>query len=143
MGVQQALSRVLIDPRFLFRFEAEPGSAAPGTPFNISDLELASRLSFFLWSSIPDAQLMDLATKKELHRPEVLAAQVRRMLADPKAYALVENFAGRVAAPARARDGDAGSAKASTRTCATPSSRETRAAGGLGSHPGSPPSPSC
>jgi hypothetical protein len=93
-GIQQALARVLIDPRFLFRFEAEPGSAAPGTPFNISDLELASRLSFFLWSSIPDAQLMDLATKKELHKPEVLAAQVRRMLADPKAYALVENFAG-------------------------------------------------
>ncbi len=57
-------------------------------------MELASRLSFFLWSSIPDAQLMDLAVKKELHRPEVLAAQVRRMLADPKAHALVENFAG-------------------------------------------------
>ncbi len=93
-GIQQALSRVLIDPRFLFRFEAEPGSAAPAHAFGISDMELASRLSFFLWSSIPDAQLMDLAVKKELHRPEVLAAQVRRMLADPKAYALVENFAG-------------------------------------------------
>lgn len=93
-GIQQALSRVLIDPRFLFRFEAEPGNAAPGATFAISDVELASRLSFFLWSSIPDAQLMDLAVKKELHRPEVLAAQVRRMLADRKAYALVENFAG-------------------------------------------------
>ena len=93
-GIQQALSRVLIDPRFLFRFEAEPGNAAPGVPFGISDVELASRLSFFLWSSIPDAQLMDLAVKKELHRPEVLAAQVRRMLADRRAYALVENFAG-------------------------------------------------
>jgi hypothetical protein len=57
-------------------------------------VELASRLSFFLWSSIPDSQLIDLAVKKELHRPEVLTAQVRRMLADPKAYALVENFAG-------------------------------------------------
>ena len=93
-GIQQALSRILIDPRFLFRFEAEPADAAPGVPFSISDVELASRLSFFLWSSIPDAQLMDLAVKKELHRPEVLAAQVRRMLADPRAYALVENFAG-------------------------------------------------
>jgi hypothetical protein len=93
-GIQQALSRVLIDPRFLFRFEAEPGSAAPGMAFGISDLELASRLSFFLWSSIPDAQLMDLAVKKKLHEPDVLAAQVRRMLADRRAYALVENFAG-------------------------------------------------
>jgi hypothetical protein len=93
-GVQQALSRILIDPRFLFRFEAEPESVSPGVPYAISDLELASRLSFFLWSSIPDSQLMDLAVRKQLHRPEVLAAQVRRMLADRKAYALVENFAG-------------------------------------------------
>ena len=93
-GIQQALARVLIDPRFLFRFEAEAPDAAPGTPFSIGDVELASRLSFFLWSSIPDAQLMDLAVKKTLHRPEVLAAQVRRMLADARAHALVENFAG-------------------------------------------------
>jgi hypothetical protein len=93
-GIQQALSRILIDPRFLFRFEAEPESVAAGVPYAISDMELASRLSFFLWSSIPDAQLMDLAVGKQLHRPEVLAAQVRRMLADRKAYALVENFAG-------------------------------------------------
>jgi hypothetical protein len=93
-GIQQALSRVLIDPRFLFRFEAVPADAAPGAPYTVSDLELASRLSFFLWSSIPDAQLVDLAVKQELHKPDVLSAQVRRMLADPKAYALVENFAG-------------------------------------------------
>ncbi len=93
-GIQQALSRILIDPRFLFRFEAQSGDAVPGTPYAINDVELASRLSFFLWSSIPDSQLLDLAVKKELHRPDVLAAQVRRMLADPKAYALVENFAG-------------------------------------------------
>ena len=93
-GIQQALARVLIDPRFLFRFEADARDAPPGTPFSVGDVELASRLSFFLWSSIPDAQLMDLAVKKQLHRPEVLAAQVRRMLADPRAYALVENFAG-------------------------------------------------
>jgi hypothetical protein len=93
-GIQQALSRTLIDPRFLFRFEAEPTDAAPGRAHAISDVELASRLSFFLWSSIPDSQLIELAVKQELHRPEVLAAQVRRMLADPRAYALVENFAG-------------------------------------------------
>ncbi|MEJ1966676.1 MAG: DUF1592 domain-containing protein [Gammaproteobacteria bacterium] len=93
-GIQQALSRILIDPRFLFRFEAQPGDAAPGPAYAINDVELASRLSFFLWSSIPDSQLLDLAVKKELHRPEVLAAQVRRMVADRRAYALVENFAG-------------------------------------------------
>jgi hypothetical protein len=93
-GIQQALARILIDPRFLFRFEAEPGTAAPGTAYAVNDIELASRLSFFLWSSIPDAQLLDLAAKNELHQPQVLDAQVRRMLADRKAYALVENFAG-------------------------------------------------
>ncbi len=93
-GIQQGLSRILIDPRFLFRFEAQPGDGAPGTPYTVNDVELASRLSFFLWSSIPDPQLLDLAVKNELHRPEVLATQVRRMLADRKAYALVENFAG-------------------------------------------------
>jgi hypothetical protein len=93
-GIQQALARILIDPRFLFRFEAEPGSAAPGAAYAINDLELASRLSFFLWSSIPDPQLIDLAAKNQLHEPQVLEGQVRRMLADRKAYALVENFAG-------------------------------------------------
>ena len=93
-GIQRGLSRVLIDPRFLFRFEAEPSGVAPDSPYAISDIELASRLSFFLWSSIPDSQLLDLATHNQLHVPEVYAAQVRRMLADRKAYALVENFAG-------------------------------------------------
>jgi hypothetical protein len=93
-GIQQGLSRVLIDPRFLFRFEAGPGNFVPGAAIGVSDLELASRLSFFLWSSIPDSQLMDLAVAGRLHQPEVLASQVRRMLADHKAYALVENFAG-------------------------------------------------
>lgn len=90
IGIQQALSRILIDPRFLFRFEAEPAGAS----LAISDLELASRLSFFLWSSIPDQALIDLGVAGKLHNPEVLAAQVRRMLADPRAQALVENFAG-------------------------------------------------
>jgi hypothetical protein len=93
-GIQQGLARILIDPRFLFRFEAEPADIAPDTPYLVSDLELASRLSFFLWSSLPDAQLLDVATKKTLHQPDVLAAQVRRMLADDKARALVDNFAG-------------------------------------------------
>ncbi|HEY4340707.1 MAG TPA: DUF1592 domain-containing protein [Steroidobacteraceae bacterium] len=93
-GIQQALSRVLIDPRFLFRFEAGPVNSKAGASIGVSDLELASRLSFFLWSSVPDSQLMDLAVKGRLHQPEVLASQVRRMLADRKAYALVENFAG-------------------------------------------------
>lgn len=93
-GIQQALSRILIDPRFLFRMESPPPGTAPGSAFTISDIELASRLSFFLWSSIPDQQLLDLAARRELHRPEVLTAQVRRMIADPRADALVDNFAG-------------------------------------------------
>jgi len=93
-GIQQALSRMLIDPRFLFRFELEPAAVTPGTTYMVSDLELASRLSFFLWSSIPDGELLNLATRNTLHKPEVLTAQVRRMLADRKAFALVENFAG-------------------------------------------------
>jgi hypothetical protein len=91
-GIQQALARILIDPRFLFRFEEERSS--DGAAHAISDLELASRLSFFLWSSIPDRELVDLAVQQRLHDSTVLAAQVRRLLADPKAAALVENFAG-------------------------------------------------
>jgi hypothetical protein len=94
VGIQQALARILVDPRFLFRFEAEPAGVVAGVPYDISDLELASRLSFFLWSSIPDQVLKDVALSGQLHRPEVLAAQVRRMLADPRSQALVENFAG-------------------------------------------------
>lgn len=93
-GIQQALSRVLVDPRFLFRFEEEPDNVAPGEVYTISDLELASRLSFFLWSSIPDNELLGLATAGKLHEPKVLREQVARMLADPKAEALVQNFAG-------------------------------------------------
>ncbi len=123
-GIQQALSRVLIDPRFLFRFEVESAAAAPGDAFSVSDMELASRLSFFLWSSIPDAQLIDLAVKKELHRPEVLATQVRRMLADPKAYALVENFAGQWLHLRELATVTPEVALASMRICVTPSSRK-------------------
>ncbi len=85
-GIQQGLSRILIDPRFLFRFETEPDGMAPETPYALSDLELASRLSFFLWSSIPDAELLDLAARKHTASTRrYYAAQVRRMLADRKA----------------------------------------------------------
>jgi len=93
-GIEQALARVLIDPRFIFRLEKEPVAVAAGRPYRVSDLELASRLSFFLWSSIPDDELLDLALKGRLHEPAVLEAQTRRMLADPKADALVTNFGG-------------------------------------------------
>jgi hypothetical protein len=93
-GIQQAVSRILLDPRFLFRFEEEPQNLAPGTPYKISDLELATRLSFFLWSSIPDVELLSLAENEKLSDPAVLQRQVLRMLSDPKAEALVENFAG-------------------------------------------------
>jgi hypothetical protein len=93
-GIQQALSRVLIDPRFLFRFEEEPADVAPGEAYRISDLELATRLSFFLWSSVPDNELLDLAARNELSDGNVLREQVLRMLTDPKAQALVDNFAG-------------------------------------------------
>ena len=93
-GIQEALSRVLIDPRFLFRFEEEPEDLAPGTAYKISDLELATRLSFFLWSSIPDVELLSLAEDEKLSDPAILQQQVMRMISDPKAKALVENFAG-------------------------------------------------
>ena len=93
-GMQRALARLLVDPEFLFRFEAEPEDAEPGAVYPVSDLELASRLSFFLWSSLPDAALIEVAAAGRLSEPEVLRAQVERMLADPRAEALVENFAG-------------------------------------------------
>jgi len=93
-GIQQGLSRILVDPRFLFRFEAARATQAARQPQAIGDLELASRLSFFIWSSIPDQTLIDLAKAGRLHQPAVLEAQVRRMLADPRAQALVDNFAG-------------------------------------------------
>ena len=93
-GVELALRGILVSPRFLFRFEDQPVSVEPGTPYPISDLELASRLSFFLWSSIPDDELLDLAVAEKLHDPDVLRRQVQRMLDDPRSQALVDNFAG-------------------------------------------------
>ncbi|MGB6943866.1 MAG: DUF1592 domain-containing protein [Bryobacteraceae bacterium] len=92
-GIEMALRRMLSDPQFVYRFERDPGSVPPDTPYRISDLELASRLSFFLWSSIPDDELLDVAAHNKLHDPTVLEHQVRRMLADPRADSLVSNFA--------------------------------------------------
>ncbi len=94
-GIEMALRRMLVSPDFLFRTERDPASAAPGVAYRISDLELASRLSFFLWSSIPDDELLDVAERGHLTQPAVLEQQVRRMLADPRSSAsLVSNFAG-------------------------------------------------
>lgn len=93
-GVEAALQRILVDPEFIYRGEAEPASVASGARYRVNDLALASRLSFFLWSSIPDDQLIDLAAQGRLKDPVVLEQQVRRMLADPKADALIKNFTG-------------------------------------------------
>src|SRR5207248_6714322 len=93
-GIQKALQRILASPKFAFHLERDPAGVAPNTVYRISDLELASRLSFFLWSSIPDDQLIDRAHEGRLHTPAVLDQQVRRMLADPRAEALTANFAG-------------------------------------------------
>ena len=92
-GIEMALRRILADPEFIFRFEPTPARVSPSTPYRISDTELASRLSFFLWSSIPDDELLKLGIEGKLHEPAVLEKQARRMLADPKARALVTNFA--------------------------------------------------
>ena len=92
-GIEAALSAVLVSPEFLFRIEQDPAGVAPNTAYRISDLALASRLSFFLWSSIPDDELLATAERGELHKPKVLEKQVRRMLADSRAENLVRNFA--------------------------------------------------
>jgi hypothetical protein len=93
-GIQLALRRLLASPAFVFRLEQDPVDAAPGTAVAVSDVELASRLSFFLWSGPPDEPLLALAEAGQLHEPRVLVEQVRRMLRDPRAAALVTNFAG-------------------------------------------------
>jgi hypothetical protein len=89
-GIQLGLRRLLASPTFVFRAEGDP----PGGAAKVSDIELASRLSFFLWSSIPDDTLLDLASRNRLHEPAVLEEQTRRMMADPRSDAMVENFAG-------------------------------------------------
>jgi mono/diheme cytochrome c family protein len=93
-GIEGALQRILADPEFIYRGEREPATPAAGESYPISDLALASRLSFFLWSSIPDDELIDLAAQGRLSDPAVLEAQVRRMLADPRSEALISNFTG-------------------------------------------------
>ncbi|MGH9785642.1 MAG: DUF1592 domain-containing protein, partial [Terriglobia bacterium] len=93
-GIAMAVQGILVSPDFLFRIERDPTRARPGAAYRISDLELASRLSFFLWSSIPDDQLLDLAERGKLQDPAVLESQVRRMLADARSKSLVNNFAG-------------------------------------------------
>ena len=93
-GIQFALERLLADPDFLYRVERDPVDAPRGAAYPISDVELASRLSFFLWSSIPDDELLAAAENGTLSDPPVLEAQVRRMLADPRSQAMVDNFAG-------------------------------------------------
>jgi len=93
-GVRLALQKILVSPEFLFRAEVDPPGAASGSVYKISDVELASRLSFFLWSSIPDDQLLAVAESGHLSDPSVLPGQVKRMLADPRSQALVKNFSG-------------------------------------------------
>jgi hypothetical protein len=93
-GIEMALRAILVSPNFLFRIEKDPPASAPGSVHRINDHELASRLSFFLWSSIPDDELLTLADKGKLKDPAVLSAQVNRMLLDRRSKALVSNFAG-------------------------------------------------
>jgi cytochrome c551/c552 len=93
-GIESALRLILADPKFLFRYSPDPSNVAPGANYRVSDLELASRLSFFLWSTVPDDQLLDVAAQGKLKDPAVLDQQVRRMLADPRAKELATNFAG-------------------------------------------------
>ena len=92
-GVRRALESILVDPEFLFRIERDPPGAAPASAYRLSDVELAARISFFLWASIPDDELLEAAEAGRLRDPEVLEAQVRRMLADERAETLVTSFA--------------------------------------------------
>jgi hypothetical protein len=93
-GIESALQRVLADPEFVAREEHEPAGLAPGKAYRVNDLALASRLSFFLWSSIPDDELIDIAAQGRLRNPAVFEKQVQRMLADPKSQAFITNFTG-------------------------------------------------
>ena len=93
-GVEKALRRLLADPEFVYRSEVAPANLSAGEAYRVSDLALASRLSFFLWSSIPDDELLTLAEQGRLHEPATLEKQVRRMVADPKSTELIRNFAG-------------------------------------------------
>ena len=114
---------ILASPEFLFRFEPDPAESGADTPYRIDDLALASRLSFFLWSSIPDDSSLNLASQGKLKDPAVLDQQIKRMLADPRAEALVDNFRRTVAVPAQSQDtrpGPGGVSRISTTICARP-----------------------
>jgi hypothetical protein len=91
-GIESALSSILVNPHFLFRVETDPAGVAPQTAYSISDFDFASRLSFFLWSSLPDEELLSLAESGELRREDVLEQQVQRMLKDARSRSLIENF---------------------------------------------------
>jgi hypothetical protein len=93
-GIRYGLQAILVSPDFLFRVEHDPKDAAPGSVYRLNDHELASRLSFFLWSSIPDDELLALAAQGKLRDPSVMKAQIRRIMADPKSDALIYNFGG-------------------------------------------------
>jgi hypothetical protein len=93
-GIERAVRRLLVSPEFLYRVEVDPPNARAGRAYPVSDIELASRLSFFLWSSIPDDELLDAAERGELRKPAVLTKHVTRMLQDPRSAALIDNFAG-------------------------------------------------
>jgi mono/diheme cytochrome c family protein len=92
-GIESVIQLLLASPEFLVRFEPDPAGVKPNTPYRVADLQLASRLSFFLWSRGPDDELIDLAAKNKLHEPAVLRAQTARMLKDPRSAALIDNFA--------------------------------------------------
>ena len=102
-GIERALRLILSSPEFVFRFERDPSTVAAGASYRIDDLELASRLSFFLWSSIPDDELLDLAAAGKLSNPATLDQQVRRMLADPRSERPLHQFRRPVAVPAQSR----------------------------------------
>ncbi len=93
-GIERALELILAHPEFVFRTEDAPANSKPGQPYRVSDLELASRLSFFLWSTGPDDELMQLAAQNKLRNPAIFEQQVRRMVADPRSHELIKNFAG-------------------------------------------------
>jgi hypothetical protein len=93
-GIERALAAILTDPEFLFRIDRDPTNVGRGTPYRVNDLAFASRLSFFLWSSIPDDELLDHAIRSKLREPLILTQQVQRMLSDPRSKALVRNFFG-------------------------------------------------
>ncbi len=112
-GIEMALSSILVNPNFLFRIERDPDGAESGTAYTIDDVTLASRLSFFLWSSIPDDELLDLAARGELSQPEVLEQQVRRMLADKRSQVARQQFCGPVALSSQSGIGQSGYASVS------------------------------